>query len=71
MERLEGFFQTIARMQWSDYVDIALVALIIYVLMPLVRTPSTMRIAKSVIALLTDQEGNQLSPSQAIRIIQL
>ena len=26
---------------------------------------------KSVIALLTDQEGNQLSPSQAIRIIQL
>jgi diadenylate cyclase len=52
MERLEGFFQTIARMQWSDYVDIALVALIIYVLMPLVRTPSTMRIAKSVIALL-------------------
>ena len=52
MERLEGFFQTIARMQWSDYLDIALVALIIYVLMPLVRTPSTMRIAKSVIALL-------------------
>ena len=52
MDRFEGFFQTIARMQWSDYVDIALVALIIYLLMPLIRTPSTMRIARSVVVLL-------------------
>ena len=52
MDRFDGFFQTIARMQWSDYVDIALVALIIYLLMPLIRTPSTMRIARSVIVLL-------------------
>jgi len=52
MDRLEGFIQTIARMQWSDYVDIALVAFIIYLLMPLIRTPSTMRIARSVAALL-------------------
>ena len=52
MDRFEGFIQTIARMQWSDYVDIALVAFIIYMLMPLIRTPSTWRIARSVIALL-------------------
>jgi len=52
MDRFDGFFQTIARMQWSDYVDIALVALIIYLLMPLIRTPSTMRIARSVVVLL-------------------
>ena len=52
MDRFEGFIQTIARMQWSDYVDIALVALLIYLLMPLIRTPSTWRIARSVIAVL-------------------
>ena len=52
MDRFDGFFQTIARMQWSDYVDIALVAFLIYMLLPLIRTPSTMRIARSVIALL-------------------
>ena len=52
MDRFDGFFQTIARMQWSDYVDIALVALIIYLLMPLIRTPSTMRIARSVVVVL-------------------
>ena len=52
MERIEGFFQIIARMQWSDYVDIALVAFLIYLLMPLIRTPSTMRIAKSIVLVL-------------------
>ena len=52
MERLESFFQTIARMQLSDYADIALVALLIYLLLPLVRTPSTMRIARSVAVVL-------------------
>ena len=52
MDRFDGFIQTIARMQWSDYVDIALVAFLIYLLMPLIRTPSTWRIARSVIAVL-------------------
>ena len=52
MDRIEGLIQTIARMQWSDYVDIALVALLIYLVMPLFRTPSTMRIARSVAVLL-------------------
>ena len=52
MDRMEGLFQTIARMQWSDYVDIALVAFLIYLLMPLIRTPSTMRIAKSIVVVL-------------------
>ena len=52
MDRIEGFFQTIARMQLSDYVDIALVAFLIYLLLPLIRTPSTMRIARSVVVVL-------------------
>ena len=52
MDRLQTFFQTITTMRLSDYVDIALVAFIIYLLMPLIRTPSTMRIARSVVVLL-------------------
>ena len=52
MDRLETFIQTITTMRVSDYVDIALVAFIIYLLMPLIRTPSTMRIARSVAVLL-------------------
>ena len=52
MDKIERFFQIIAKMQWSDYVDIALVAFLIYLLMPLIRTPSTMRIAKSIVVVL-------------------
>ena len=52
MDRLQTFFQTITTMRLSDYVDIALVAFIIYLLMPLIRTHSTMRIARSVVVLL-------------------
>ena len=52
MERLESFFQNIARMQLSDYADIALVALLIYLLLPLIRTPSTIRIVRSVAVVL-------------------
>ena len=52
MDRLQTFFQTITTMRLSDYVDIAVVAFIIYLLMPLIRTPSTMRIARSVAVLL-------------------
>ena len=52
MERLANFFQTIATMRMSDYMDIALVAFLIYLLMPLIRTPSTWRIVRSVIVVL-------------------
>ena len=50
MEVIQNFFQTLARMQWSDYLDIILVAYLIYKLLPLIRTPSTMRIARTVAA---------------------
>ena len=52
MERLQDFFQLLAGMQWSDYLDILLVACLIYWLMPLIRTPSTVRIAKGILAVL-------------------
>ncbi|MDO5153983.1 MAG: diadenylate cyclase CdaA [Eubacteriales bacterium] len=38
-------------MQWSDYLDIIVVAFLIYKLLPLIRTPNVMRIARTVIAL--------------------
>ncbi len=52
MDRLETFIQTITTMRVSDYVDIALVAFAIYLLMPLIRTPSTWRIVRSVVVVL-------------------
>ena len=49
MEALQSLLQQIMRMQWSDYLDIALVAFLIYRLLPLIRTPSTMRVARAVL----------------------
>lgn len=51
MESIQNFFQTLTRMQWTDYLDIIVVAFLIYKLLPLIRTPSIMRIARTVIAL--------------------
>ena len=42
--------QQLSKMQWSDYLDIILVAFLIYKLLPLLRTHSTMRIARAVVA---------------------
>ena len=52
MAGLQNLFQKISSMQWSDYLDILLVAYVIYSLLPLIRTPNTMRIARAVLAVL-------------------
>jgi len=52
MDRIENFLQLLAGMQWSDYLDILLVTCLIYWVLPLIRTPSTMRIAKAVLGVL-------------------
>ena len=52
MNGLQSFFRQIAGMQWSDYLDILLVAYVIYTLLPLIRTPNTMRIARAVLVVL-------------------
>jgi diadenylate cyclase len=49
MESWQDFVATITKMQWSDYLDIIVVAFLIYKLLPLLRTPSTKRIAKTVL----------------------
>lgn len=51
MEVIQNLIGTLSKMQWSDYVDIALVAYLIYMLLPLIRTPSIMRIARVVVAI--------------------
>ena len=52
MEAIHNLMQQLTRMQWSDYLDIAVVAFLIYKLLPLVRAPGTMRIARAVIAVM-------------------
>ena len=51
MARLQNFIEIITRMRWTDYLDIAVVAYLIYLILPLIRTPSTMRIARTVIVI--------------------
>ena len=48
MEGIQSLLQQVSKMQLSDYLDIILVAFLIYKLLPLIRTPSTMRIARAV-----------------------
>ena len=52
MESIHNLMSQLAIMQWSDFLDIALVALIIYKLLPLLKSPSTARIAKVAVAII-------------------
>lgn len=49
MEGIQSLLQQLSKMQWSDYLDIILIAFLIYKLLPLIRTPNTMRIARAVL----------------------
>ncbi len=51
MEAVKVLLQYLTRMQWSDYLDIIVVAFLIYKLLPMIRTPSIMRIARTVLAI--------------------
>jgi len=52
MNTVADFFQQLANMHWSDYLDIIIVAYLLYRLFPLIRSTSTMRVFKTVAALL-------------------
>ena len=52
MESIHNLMSQLAIMQWSDFLDIALVALIIYKLLPLLKAPSTARIARVAVAII-------------------
>lgn len=51
MDAIQNIIHTVARMKPSDYLDIAIVAYLIYRLLPLIRTPNIMRIVRTVAAL--------------------
>ena len=51
MDAIQDIVRTVARMELSDYLDIAVVAFLIYKLLPLIRTPNIMRIVRTVAAL--------------------
>ena len=52
MDTIQNIAQHVLRMQWTDYLDIIVVAFLIYKMLPLIRTPNIMRIARTVIALI-------------------
>lgn len=49
---IQNFIQTVHRMQWSDYLDILLVAFLIYTILPLLRTPNVMKITRTLCAVI-------------------
>ena len=52
MNVIQEIFSQFTKMQLTDYLDIALVAFLIYKLQPLIRTPSTKRVAGAVAGIL-------------------
>ncbi|MBQ9148683.1 MAG: diadenylate cyclase CdaA [Oscillospiraceae bacterium] len=52
MDSIQSVIQQIAKMEWRDFVDIALVAFLIYKLLPLIRNQNTMRIARAVVGVI-------------------
>ena len=52
MNVIQEIFSQFTKMQLTDYLDIALVAFLIYKLLPLIRTPSTKRVAGAVAGIL-------------------
>ena len=52
MDGIQGFFQQLTRMAWSDYLDIIIVAYLLYRILPLIRTTGTARVAKAVVVII-------------------
>ena len=51
MEAFHDLLQELTIMQWSDYLDILVVAFLIYKILPAIRTPSIMRLTRTVLAI--------------------
>ena len=51
MTSIQEFVQQVARMKWSDYLDIIIVAYLLYRILPLIRTTGTARVAKAVLGI--------------------
>lgn len=52
MNAIQNILQQVTRMQWSDYLDIIIVAYLLYRILPLIRTTGTARVAKAIVAII-------------------
>ena len=52
LQQLQSFVQQLARMKWSDYLDILIVAYLLYRILPLIRTTGAARVAKALVAII-------------------
>ena len=52
MEAISAFFQLVAGMKWTDYLDIIIVAFLLYRLVSLLRSTNTIRVAGAVVAII-------------------
>ncbi len=52
MEAIQEFFQLIAGMKLTDYLDIAIVAFLIYRFIPMLRSTNSMRVAGAIVAII-------------------
>ncbi len=50
MDIIQDMFQHLTKMQWSDYLDIVIVAFLLYKFLPLIRTTGAMRVATTIVA---------------------
>ena len=62
-------FLQLQAMQWSDYLDIIVVAFLIYQLIPLLRTSATMRIFKVVIAIVVITSVSSIAKMHTLSFI--
>lgn len=51
MESIQDILRQLTKMQWSDYLDILIVAFLLYKLLPLIRTTGTARVAKAIVGI--------------------
>ena len=51
MNSIQNLLQQVTKMQWSDYLDIIIVAYLLYRLLPLIRTTGTARVAKAILGI--------------------
>ena len=51
MNIMQDIFQHLANMRWSDYLDIIIVAFLLYKFLPLIRTTGAMRVATTMVSI--------------------
>jgi len=69
VEHIQELFRQVMTMQWSDYLDIIIVAFLLYRLFLMVRTTGTMRVAATVVAIIIFASLTELLKLHALNFI--